>query len=351
MNDKKRNIILPDTPGYVTIGAHYKCNAECIFCLGGDYPDFSLDYYKSFFEKKLLNVMRAAEHVGFCGFGEVLLMPRLIEFLDYLNTESLPDVTKVFTTNGLPLKAEVREKLTDGKYSLIVSLHSSTAELHDFLLGRESFDLIIDNLKELVALKKKKDSSLHINLVFLMTKYNLENLPHFIRFASEIGAERVTCGHITIFNLDQLKISCFLEQDKTNRIIDEARKTAEKVGMDISLPLHFGEKDDTPLVCDDPWNFFYTEVQGSVNPCCNAGNHIGYLDKESFEDIWNGQGYIKLRRGFIEGKPYKWCRYCPRYKKSNINDIRSHVTFRPETRKEIIDYLKEHTSIPVPEDE
>ncbi|NLB35264.1 MAG: hypothetical protein GX817_05560 [Elusimicrobia bacterium] len=351
MKEKKRNIILSETPSYITIGAHYKCNADCIFCLGGDYPDFSLEFYKSFFEKKLLDVMRAADHVGFCGMGEVLLMPKLLEFLDYVNRESLPDVTKVFTTNGTPLKAAVREKLTDGKYSLIISLHASEPELHDFLLGKKSFDLIIENIKELVALKKKKNSNLHINLVFLMTRHNMDNLPDFIRFASEIGAERVTCGHITIFNIDQLKLSCFLEQDKTNRILDEARKVAEEVSMDISLPLYFGEKDDSPQICDDPWNFFYTEVQGSVNPCCNAGNHIGYLNEDSFEDIWNGEGYIRLRRGFIEEKPYKWCRYCARYKKSNINDIRSHVTFRPETRKEIMDYLEKNTDIPLPKNE
>jgi len=37
--------ILKSTPQYVTIGAHFRCNARCIFCLGGDYPDFSLDVF------------------------------------------------------------------------------------------------------------------------------------------------------------------------------------------------------------------------------------------------------------------------------------------------------------------
>ena len=82
MDQKKENSVLNSyeiatgkiklisTPQYVTIGAHYSCNAKCVFCLGGDFPSFDLKIYKELFEKKLGEVLKRADHIGFCGFGE-----------------------------------------------------------------------------------------------------------------------------------------------------------------------------------------------------------------------------------------------------------------------------------------
>ncbi len=326
-------------PKYVTLGTHYSCNAACKFCLGGDYPRFTFKAYKNFFEKKLHPVLKKAEHVGFCGYGELFLMPEIIDFLDYLNNQSLPDVTKVFTTNGLSLKKEIREKLVEGKYSLIISLHASNSKLHKFLLGRSGFEKVKRNIKELVKLKKRRASSLHINLVFLITNYNIENLPDFIKLAAELEADRVSCNYMTVFDIKQLAMSCFLQKEKTNDILERAGKYAEKYGLDLALPPYFNSGDDKSEVCDDPWNFFYAELQGSVLPCCFAGEHIGYLNKSSFSEIWNSPGYMRLRRGFIEDDPYEWCKNCYRYKKSNVDNLDSHITFRPDTRARILDYV------------
>lgn len=338
-------MLLPITkkkPKYITIGAHYRCNANCKFCLGGDYPDFTFKIYKEFFEKKLLSIMRQAEHVGFCGYGEILLMPGITDFLDYINKKSLPSVTKVFTTNGLPLTEPIREKLVDGKYSLIISLHGSKKKLHEFIVGRKGFDKIKDNIKNLVELRNKKQSSLHINLVFLITNYNIDDLPDFIKMAGELGADRVTCTYLTVFSPEHLKMSCYFQKEKTRQILKIAGQIAEDSGLTLSVPPIFGCGDDGGgQICDDPWNFFYTEVQGSVIPCCFAGGHIGYLNKTDFEDIWNGPGYLRLREGLLGKEPFKWCRGCYRYKKSNVDDIGSHITFRPEPRAEILEYIKE----------
>jgi radical SAM protein with 4Fe4S-binding SPASM domain len=124
--------------------------------------------------------------------------------------------------------------------------------------------------------------------------------------------------------------------------------------MDLGLPPRFG-KYPAPapgaIRCHEPWNFFYVETQGSVNPCCYAGNHIGYLNETDFNDIWNGPDYVRLREGQVSGDIHTWCKYCFRYDVNNINDIRSHVTFRPETQRLMIAYLKEHThEYPVPKE-
>lgn len=339
--DSKR-VTLRSTPQYITIGAHYKCNAYCKFCLGGDYPEFTLKVYKSFFEKNLYDILKKAEHVGFCGYGEVLLMPDILNFLDYIN-QTLPDTTKVFTTNGTPLTPEIRERLTEGKYSVLISLHAANKELHKAILKINAFDKIINNIKKLIKLKIKNPPMAHINLIFLVTSRNIHNLPDFIRLAADLGVDRVTCNYLTIFAVEHIKLSCYFNKERTNDIFDEALELAKESGITLVLPPKFcskGTGDDA--ICRDPWDFFYVETQGSVLPCCFAGDHIGYLNKQDFEEIWNSDGYLRLRNGLIKGVPYEWCKYCYKYNASNIDDIRAHITFRPDTQKEIVEYFKKY---------
>ncbi len=336
-------MLLPVTekrPRYITIGAHYRCNADCRFCLGGDYPDFTLRCYREFFEKELLPVMRDAEHVGFCGYGEVLLMPGITGFLDYINTESLSGTVKVFTTNGYPLDSEIRERLVGGRYSIIISLHASNSKLHEMLTGRKMYEQIINNIETLAGLKKKRESSLHINLAFLLTTLNIGDLPDFVELSARLGADRVTCSYLTVFSRNQLPMSCFFHQDETLRSMEKAAKAAERSGLELILPPRFGNKEDEPRICRDPWEFFYVEVQRSVLPCCYAGDHIGYLGESSFEEIWNSPGYIRLRKGLLSGDPYRWCSHCMNYRSSNVNDIRSHITFRHGVREELLEYME-----------
>ena len=335
-------ITLSSTPQYVTIGAHYKCNAKCVFCLGGEFPDFSLRFYTEFFEKKLSGVLKKADHIGFCGFGEILLLPEIIPFLDRINS-TLHDNKKVFTTNGIALRQELCDKLAEGNYSVLISLHAAEANLHKFLTGSRQFDLIIKQIKYLKEIKEKKNKNLHINLIFLMTALNMNNLADFVRLGAEIGADRVTCNYLTVFEPEQLKMSVFFRQEEANRAFDLATQAAEKLGMTLVLPPRFGRHETSAVkpACHDPWNFFYVETQGSVNPCCFAGSHIGYLDKEDFETIWNGPGYTELRKGLVSGDIHNWCKHCYRHDPNKVNDILSHITFRPETQERLLKYIKE----------
>jgi len=342
LNDKEfkeRKIILQSFPKYITLGTHYGCNAKCVFCLGGNYPKFSLKIYKEFFEKKLYEVLRNAEHIGFCGYGEVLLMPDILDFLDYIN-KTLKDNKKVFTTNGIPINKEIIKRFGYGKYDILISLHASNKELHKYLTGTDSFELIVSNIKRLKKLKILQPEN-NINIIFLLTKMNIDCLPEFVKFSKDIGADRVTVNYITIFDEKHIEMSPYFLKSKTIEIFEKAEEVAKELEFDIILPPKFGNKDDTnDIHCRDPWEFFYVEVQGSVNPCCFAGNHIGYLNRTDFKTIWNSEGYVRLRKGLIENAPYTWCKYCYKYKPSNVNDIRSHITFRPETQRRILNYIK-----------
>jgi MoaA/NifB/PqqE/SkfB family radical SAM enzyme len=357
---QERKKILDSTPQYVTIGAHYGCNARCLFCLGGDYPPFSLDVYRNFFEPKLGNVLSRARFVGFCGWGEVLLMPGIGEFLDHIN-RTLPGVGKVFTTNGIALTEKISDKLLEGTYfdrsdvdpySILVSLHASNPQLHAYLTGTKAFERITRQIRYLTEQRKTRDARAHVRLIFIMTVINIGDLPSFVALAEQLGADEISCNYLSVFEPEQLKYSCFFQREKTNEMLARAEEMTRAMNVKISLPPLFGKHEKGKDMCQDPWNFFYVETQGSVNPCCFAGDHIGYLNKDSFETIWNGEGYSSLRTGLVTGNIHQWCKYCYRFDPNNVNDIRSHITFRPETQPKILDYLRAHKDeFPIPEDQ
>jgi MoaA/NifB/PqqE/SkfB family radical SAM enzyme len=332
-----RKTTLESTPEGVGIGAHYKCNARCIFCLGGKPKLFCLERYKDFFEPALGLVISKARFVNFCGFGELFLMPGIKEFLEYVN-EKIPDVNKIYTTNGTPLmNDDVLTLLTKSKSVVEISLHASNSQLHRLLTKINTFDQIVSQIRRLVSMRKLQGHPT-ISLVFLVNTLNIENLPEFVEFAISLGIDEILCNYMTIFTREHLKLSCFFKQEITNANFEKAECFARKKNFSIRLPPRFGKNDRSGRlnICSDPWKYFYVENEGSVLPCCYAGSHFGYLDRADFQTIWNGANYRHLRSSLIEGVPHEWCRYCQRHNSENVNDIRSHINFRPGFRDKIL---------------
>jgi MoaA/NifB/PqqE/SkfB family radical SAM enzyme len=336
---EKQKTKLSSLPKFVTIGAHWKCNANCKFCLGGGkYPNFSIENYKKFFEPALGNVLKTARRVGFHGYGETLLYPRITEFFNYIN-KTLPNAVKLFTTNGIALTENISQCLTNGKYSIMVSLHASNSTLHKKLTGTDKFAEIVKNIKRLVRLKKQKKAYLKINLVFVLQRDNLNDLLNFLKFAGTLNVDSVNVNYITAFTKEQLDMSVFWQQKETNEVLRKAK--ALKLEYRLTLPLEFKKYNTAPCACRDPWEFFYAEMQGTANPCFLAGKHIGNLKNkstraaQSFAKIWNGAKYVKLRKGLDKG-----CKNCINFDKNNVNNVLSHITFRPQTQKKLLKYAK-----------
>lgn len=331
-----RRITLESTPEGIGIGAHSHCNARCIFCLGGNPQPFTLKRYQDFFEPRLGHVIKKARYVSLCGFGELLLMPGIEEFLIYVN-EKIPEINKIYTTNGTPLLNEkVAELLLQSRSSVEVSLHTADSRLHKRLMRTDTFEAVVAQIRKIVALRKSP-SHPSVSLVFLVNTLNIENLPEFVRLAKELGVNEVLCSYMLIFKPAQLKLSCFFKQKITNDSFARAEELAKRIGVTLRLPPGFGKvKQNNNYICQDPWKYFYVENEGSVNPCCYAGYHFGYLDKADFQTIWNGTNYQDLRRSLVQGPAHEWCRHCFRYDPDNVNDIRSHISFRPGIAEQIL---------------
>ena len=63
---------------------------------------------------------------------------------------------------------------------------------------------------------------------------------------------------------------------------------------------------DPPAVhCLAPWKVFHLRADGTVRTCCTLRTSMGNIREQSIDEIWNGEGYVNLRRAFAtqEGIP------------------------------------------------
>ncbi len=106
-----------------------------------------------------------------------------------------------------------------------------------------------------------------------------------------------------------------------NRVYDEAVCRAERRGVmliiedrirhapaTMTLP---AKPPEMPHVgCTRPFSDAIIMLDGSVYPCCFGAPPLGFLQCQSFDEIWNGEAWRELRRGLTEGDPPAYCRKC-----------------------------------------
>jgi MoaA/NifB/PqqE/SkfB family radical SAM enzyme len=339
--DEKR-IILASTPQTVFVQINAVCNADCVFCSKGyDYPLFKIEDYLEKYGKSVTPVLQRAQRVILTGSGEFLGLPDAAKILRYFNGE-FPHVEKYIATNASHLTREVCELIaaSGSKYTLQLSLHASDKETFKQMMRYSLFDKVQDNIRCLMELKRKHGNPT-VNFMFVMTTLNAEKLPDFVRYAKEMGADRAMAGYFYIYESQQKYLSLYFKQDLANRAIDEARKVADEIGMDVGLPPKFGLKETAdykkPSSCSEPWHQVMFNPDGGVLPCDVYGAFHESLREKSFQDIWNGPTYRSIRRALKVGAGCLTT--CPRHNPIGLNDWRSHVIHRP---KEAAQIVKEH---------
>lgn len=331
VNGKK---FLKSFPTTVGIGTHFFCNANCVFCLGGNYPYFTIDRYKKFFEEKLSDVLCKTSFVDFHGYGELLLMPKMNEFLKYLD-KKLPNQIKTFFTNGFALK-NIKFP-TNSFYNVIVSLHASNKQLHNQIVGIDSFDDIVSNIKKL-----QKQKNVKLNLYSVLTNLNLNDMEKFLLLANKLKIKNVIFRYLTIFEYKHFDLSVFFNKKLVNNKFKRVLDLSKNLGISVNLPYSFKKYNTFIQHCCSPWDYFYVENQGNVNKCIFADTHIGNLNKSSFYKIWNNKKYQILRENLFLNKPDDVCKKCINYNKNNVNKLSSHITFRPKTYSKMLKYIMDN---------
>ena len=338
--DEKR-VILASTPRRVFLQINAACNADCVFCSKGyDYPTFSFDDYLKAAGPRLNRVLSQAEELILTGSGEFLGLPDAERILAYFNRE-FPHVDKYIATNASHARPRVWELIAGGEslYTLQLSLHSTDPESHKAMMRYGAWEQVQRNILFLAG-RRKAMGNPRLKAMFVMTTLNAELLPEFVRWAAGVGVDEIIAVYFYIYESQQKYLSLYFKQDLANRVIDEAYKTAEELGVTLRLPPKFGGSPPgwvKPSSCPEPWHQIMINADGRVLPCDVYGDFDESLAGRSFDEIWNGPGYRAARRALRAGGGC--LATCPRQNAAAVNDWRAHVIHR---RKEPAQIVKEH---------
>lgn len=72
--------------------------------------------------------------------------------------------------------------------------------------------------------------------------------------------------------------------------------------------------------CPHPWVNVNILSDGTVKPCCWCKGHIGNLNRETFDEIWNGNKVAELRQSILDNKIHPMCKNAPCPFKTEIAD-------------------------------
>ncbi|OGR47288.1 MAG: hypothetical protein A2X40_01635 [Elusimicrobia bacterium GWC2_65_9] len=336
-HDEKR-IVLSSTPRRVFLQINAACNADCVFCSKGyDYPTFSFDDYLKAVGPRLNRVLSQAEELILTGSGEFLGLPDAERILAYFNRE-FPHVDKYIATNASHARPRVWELITGGesRYTLQLSLHSADPESHKAMMRYGAWEQVQRNIRFL-AERRKVMGNPRLKAMFVMTTLNAELLPEFVRWAAGVGVDEVIAGYFYIYESQQKYLSLYFKQGLANRVIDEARKTADELGVTLRLPPKFGGSPPgwvKPSSCPEPWHQIMINADGRVLPCDVYGDFDESLAGRSFDEVWNGPGYRAVRCSLRAGAGC--LETCPRQNAAAVNDWSAHVIHRRKDPAQIV---------------
>lgn len=307
-----------------------RCNLRCGICNRNWYEDYIggkgrfLDLVDL---EKLRKAIEHAEVVGLTGFGESFLHPRLHQIVDYIcGHNPKKDVISIIT-NGTLLSRSHALALTGRLNRFAISVNAADDQAYRTETGRALSDTC-SRIKDFVGGLGEEDRA-KVALHYVAHRYNYEGMPDFVKLAKELGIHRVNFTHYMVFSLNNASKSLLFVKNDYNEAFTRAKEVGAEIGIQVDGRAFFSEKANCGSreeLCTSPFDEVIVDVNGEVHPCCFVGAPagLGNAFETSFESVWFGANYERLRRS----RCLKGCEMCN--KLSTFDDYRAH--FHPAVK-------------------
>jgi radical SAM protein with 4Fe4S-binding SPASM domain len=272
------------------------CNLKCPHCLSGS---GLMNRNRGFMDIELFkNVMKELSpylyNVNLYFQGEPMLHPSFFSFpANCRNTHA------VVSTNGHFLSEDNSYQIVRSDINkLIISLDGLDQETYSVYRVNGVAAKVIEGLINVTSARKKHNSSLKIEIQFLVNKFNQHQIPEIRRLAKSM---QVSLSLKSMQIIDMENIAEWLPSEK------KFRRYRLKDG-DFSI------KNSLPDRCARLWFNPVITWDGKVVPCCfdkDADYVMGDLNQDSFAEIWNGTRYRIFRKSILTGRQMiEICRNC-----------------------------------------
>ncbi|MFH1478510.1 MAG: radical SAM protein [Candidatus Omnitrophota bacterium] len=340
----EKRSILRSFPIVPSLATDYLCNLRCRMCIQRTVNDSDLNMLmsKGINERSLIKfaeeVFPTAQVLRLNTAGEPL-MSRTFD----LELE-LADRYKVrldLITNGTLLNAKKGrlKRLTQCTKKFTLSFDSPIKETYESIRIGANYSEVIENIGLFQKYKYQlpENNRPYFVLVMVLMKRNFKELPQMVEFAKKIGVDVLVAPRI-VMHFDGMKEESL--DDNTEEVVLYLKK-AIKLAKELDITFHsapfyhkylypnhinIGQfKDDVqPKIdaeslscskklkqCPFLWDQVFINNKGTILPCCAPEPPIaGNIEIASFESIWNGEVYQKMRETFVEEGRFEHCYNC-----------------------------------------
>jgi radical SAM protein with 4Fe4S-binding SPASM domain len=242
------------------------------------------------------------------GQGELLLHRDAIEIMGFMKHAG---VYCTANTNGTLLNREIVDELIRiGFDELRITTMAGTPGLyvHTHPGSQETiFFKLRDNLLYLNERKMERGvRKPEVTLVFVVIAQNCDGIMDFARFAARVGADRVLFRPVD--DLEDAGLAKVVPTDTQSELVRgqlaETRTFLKSRGIRHNIDNFqrvFRTQLDTSelyrrIPCYIGWLSVEVGPDGEIYPCCRCYEPLGNINEQSFQEIWNGQGYSRFRK-------------------------------------------------------
>ncbi len=288
------------------------CQLECPLCpTGARVHDRSRGTaQRHLFEHLMEELGDYLFFVDFFNWGEPLLNPHTEDFIGIAARRGI--VTALSSNFSLHLSDERLDRIvTSGLNLLIVSLDGASAQTYGMYRRQGHFDLVIDNMKRLIAIRNAHGGSpLRVDWQYLVFRFNEHEMNRASGLAREIGVDSLS------FRAPFLDEGRYPLTDEDQRLI--ASWKPSHPGFDAAR-LNHAAISARPR-CG--WHYMATAINwdGTVTPCCTVwekkddfGQYSGNSPME-YQRIVNNDRFRAVRDSFAGRRPNDTglvCDRCP----------------------------------------
>lgn len=277
------------------------CNLRCIMCplSKGLKRKQGLLSFVNF--RKVYDEIKPP-YLNLTGFGEPLLNPELFDIIRY--AKKYGSIVKLDTNATLLSKENIKKLLSARPNIVSISIDGTNKKSYEKIRVGGNFDVVINNLKNLIEYRNKTGSKSKIHVNFVLQKNNIKEIVKFIRFIDSLGVDSIN-GDIAL----PLGANKNIANRKINpEIIKKLKRDLKDLRTNASLNIeHVNEFLDCggDILkrengrCFYPWYYPSITWDGNVVPCCYVCDNevvFGNALKDGFMNVWNNKKTREFRK-------------------------------------------------------
>ena len=303
-------------PINIEIDPSNACNHSCPFCISGH---LHLRKFKGteFFNRQMMNkqvLMNLVKDlsntniksISWTGGGEPTMNPNLKEAINYIKDNSKIDMG-MFTNGSMLERFDLFNTVVNSLKWIRISMDAGKSQSYDKLRATNksnNFQVILNNIKKLIEIKKMKKSKITIGVGFVISRDNFKEIIDFANLFKDLDVDY--CQYKP--EIIQIERNTFDGNDKKQQIsaefwAKEVLNLLDKASKILGKKFQCNSYKVTDLIKDKKlYGREYKKCIGSqFQPCIGADgevyvctNHRGHKDRsygslyeKSFLEIWS----------------------------------------------------------------